>query len=258
MRLPALALGLLFALSSFGCSTAALPVSQFDDEEDEQPVDASRPLPVADAALPPLGFEAGLPSGPRDASPPPPADWDAGRPIPPSLFDSGIPWPGDTSASCKVHNPPGCPVSQAQGCNTGQPEHCLYPQPAPRLFVHRTCTGSGAAPAILTRVQCPHDCAREIPSSFETLDTSDCARRPVSACESFPSDQLAVDLALETAALGCGLKTHHLALIFDTQGCARAIFGREIRDPAIRCIGKQLNSVRFSCAPACAIANSDP
>jgi hypothetical protein len=144
-----------------------------------------------------------------------------------------------------------------QLCRPGEPERCLYPEPSPGSFSERVCLRGNAQPfPSVTSVQCPRDCYK-IPSSFESLDTSDCAQRPIVRCDSFPSDQRAVDIALEAAAISCGLKPFHLGLIFNAQGCARALFGREIRDPAIRCIGKIINSQRFSCAPVCAMASSD-
>lgn len=272
-----LSLASFASLASLACSTAPLSVSPFDDDEDVTGVDAARPLPQPDAARPFPTPDAAMPAPRLDASAPP-SLLDAGRPLPPrdagspptmdaqpprGEFDAASLWPTgqDAAVTCAIHNQAACPVAfdTRSPCNGIDAPYCAYPEPAPNTYLLRSCTGDGPGRLNLsvTRVQCPHDCFREIPSSFEGLNTSDCASRPVVRCDSFPTNQLAVDLSLQSAALACGLKTHHLGLMFDEQGCARALFGREIRDPAIRCIGKILNGQRFSCAPQCAVANSD-
>lgn len=258
-------LALLLALVASGCSTAASPISSFDDEDEPETADARVSVPRSDAAMPPLSVDAGLPPKPptpdrRDAGP---ALLDAGPTMKPPItpVDAGSIFPpfGDAAASCSLHNAPGCALAAnpMQPCRPEEPERCLSPAGATGEWFERTCQrNSGQMFPIVTSVQCPHDCYK-IPSSFEGLDTSDCAQRPLVHCDSFPSDQRAVDLALEVTAASCGLKPFHLGLIFDAQGCARALFGLEIRDPAIRCIAKLINGHRFTCTPACAMASSD-
>jgi hypothetical protein len=261
-----------FVLLSFtACSTAALPVSQFDDEDvDEAPTpqDAGRPLdaallpPVRDAALPPsrdssVIFPPTPDAGPirvPDAGPPRPLD--AAVFVPPDMNVMRVPDAG--TSSCVIHNPAGCPAT-ASACNPGTPEQCAYPNPMqPGALILRTCAKSAAVTApILTSVQCQRSCFDEIPRSFEELQHDDCQRRPLFDCATAPTDQLAVDGALKIAAQGCGLSEYHLGLIFTANGCARALFSLEVKDPALRCIAKQLASVRFTCSPLCAIANSD-
>jgi hypothetical protein len=128
----------------------------------------------------------------------------------------------------------------------------------PRELLLRTCARSNAVTSpVSTFVQCQRSCFDEIPRSFEELQHSDCAQRRVFNCNDAPTDQLAVDSVLARAAQRCGLMEHHLGLIFTPEGCARALFSLEVKDPALRCIAKHLAEVRFSCSPLCAIANSD-
>jgi hypothetical protein len=265
----------LALLSLAACSTAALPISQF--EEEEPPPSSTGPAldagglgPPRDAALPPRDAAFAPPDAtlpPRDASivvPPPPLDAslppiriDAGRPRPP---DAGPPPPPDpVPLACAVRNPPSCTPTLSR-CGLGASAACAYPDPAnPEGLLLRTCTQT--APDLITThvtsVPCRRSCFEEIPASFEELQNQDCARRPTLDCRAFPSDQIAVDRTLEEAAQACGLTEHHLGLIFTANGCGRALFARELKDPAIRCIGKRINAVRFSCNPLCAIANSD-
>ena len=259
----------LALLSLAACSTAALPISQFEEAEEPPPsstgpaVDAGGMgpprdggLPARDASmvLPPL-IDATVQNIPRDAGRPRPPD--ARLPTPP---DAGLPTPPDMvlPSACAVRNPPSCTPILTR-CVPVASATCAYPDPADREgLLLRTCTPSGPdSITSVTPVPCRRSCFAEIPSSFEELKHEDCARRGVVDCTTFPTDQIAVDRTLEDAAQACGLTEHHLGLIFTANGCGRALFAREIKDPAIRCIAKRINEVRFSCKPLCAIANSD-
>lgn len=285
-KLPLL-LALAFGLCA--CSTALSPISEWEDEDPDVEesgtdssvvlpgIDAGRPFdggmqPRLDSSFPPLPEAGPFDSGiRRDA-----AVRDAAVLVDSSTFDSAVRDAGlprgagifadatvDAAATCAIRNVGMCPGNEAdaKSCPTDTLlRMCAYPVPGnPRELSVYTCAPPilpvGTFPPPYTRVQCPRNCFAELPSAFEELNYANCKSRTQVPCD-LVTDQLSVDLVLEQFARQCGMKSYHLGLIFSAEGCARAIFGQEITDPAIKCVAQSLSRVRFGCTPLCAIAKT--
>lgn len=243
-----------------GCSTALLPGALLDEDAmAERPGHTALDANVRDDAAAARGRDAaaGPDAAVREAALP-----DAASESPVHDAAAGS---GDAGTfACKTYSSPGCPGSMpslGSRC-AALGSQCAYPaddQPD-WVLVARCVAGNGGQPLWEHgTAACRHACLGDVPTAFEELTTEDCAKREVLSCDQGAiTDQEGADRALASFAEACGLVEYHLGMIMSADGCARALFAREINDhPEIRCVGRHLHAVRFGCAPTCVVANRD-